>query len=484
MITLGLTLMLCSDLSAQKTQIEHLIMNGQSLSTGHQSWPVLSTTNVKGNYMLGDQIWTDYGWDGQAVLTPLQGTVSNTFKKDTIHTRVRGHIAECPLLGCVNHLQSRYPGTTYLATNVGVSGTSIEELSKEYTVKKPNYYSRNFVGMLPRAVEAAHKAGYKLHCPAIFWMQGEYNYMVVSKNRGMTLGINNTTTKEGYKNLLVKMRNNMQKDIVTAYEQKDRPVFITYQTGAQYTRDSLNVGMAQLECANENKDIIMAGPVYPQPDRGGHLDANGYRWFGEILAKAYHQTVMEGKKFKPLQPQAISRENDGHTIRITFHVPVGPLVIDTCLVPEIKNYGFNVYQGSFDDKGRCSPTSISVSSDDVVLTFDRQLTGTVYVTYADQSATIKHPVKGLNNIGAHGNLRDSDPYKSALTYIDLDGKNHDGSYIYDRNNGETRLRPDFEPKDTYGKVIYGKPYSLYNFGVAFFYKITPGQDSLKNLDKR
>ena len=48
--------------------------------------------------------------------------------------------------------------------------------------------------------------------------------------------------------------------------------------------------MAQLEASNEYKDIICTGPIYPMTARGGHLDANGYRWFGEILGKVYYQT--------------------------------------------------------------------------------------------------------------------------------------------------------------------------------------------------
>ena len=36
---------------------------------------------------------------------------------------------------------------------------------------------------------------------------------------------------------------------------------------------------------------------------------------------------------------------------------------------------------------------------------------------------------------------------------------------------ETRLRPDYEPRDADGNVIYGKPYPLYNFGVAFYYTL-------------
>ena len=33
----------------------HFIMDGQSLSTGHQSYPTLSTENVPENYMISNQ---------------------------------------------------------------------------------------------------------------------------------------------------------------------------------------------------------------------------------------------------------------------------------------------------------------------------------------------------------------------------------------------------------------------------------------------
>ena len=60
----------------------------------------------------------------------------------------------------------------------------------------------------------------------------------------------------------------MQDAVKKYYGQDDAPLFITYQTGAQYTRGTtLEVGMAQLNASNENEDIVCAGPVYPMTDR-------------------------------------------------------------------------------------------------------------------------------------------------------------------------------------------------------------------------
>lgn len=39
---------------SENTTYQHLIMYGQSLSVGAQSYPLLSVENVPGNYMLGD----------------------------------------------------------------------------------------------------------------------------------------------------------------------------------------------------------------------------------------------------------------------------------------------------------------------------------------------------------------------------------------------------------------------------------------------
>lgn len=96
-------------LTASAEQLDHFIINGQSLSTGHQSWPVVSTENVPGNFMLGNQIWNNYGHDWEAAMHPLIGTVAKQFQNDGGNgTKDGGAIAECPLLGAVNHLQLKY----------------------------------------------------------------------------------------------------------------------------------------------------------------------------------------------------------------------------------------------------------------------------------------------------------------------------------------------------------------------------------------
>jgi hypothetical protein len=255
----------------------------------------------------------------------------------------------------------------------------------------------------------------------------------------------------------------MQNDIVAKYKQTDKPLFITYQVGGQYSRGKeITIGMAQVEASNENQDIVCAGPIYPVTDRGGHLDPNGYRWYGEILGKVYYRTKILGEHFKPLQPMEITRTDNSKVLKIKFYVPKLPLVLDELLIKKIKDYGFEVY----DNNVKKTIQSVTIADDCVLITSTTDLAGPLEVIYA-----------GTNNYG-DGNLRDSDDEPAYYNYIDLDKKNKDGTYVFERDVTETTLRPSYEPKDAVG-VIYDKPYPLYNFSVAFYYRLEKDSFSYK-----
>lgn len=441
-------------LSLNAQQYEHLIIYGQSLSTGHQSWPPLSATPVSGNYMIGNQIWTNFGNTVLNKLNPLVASVASS-TATLAKNRASMIYAECALVGATNHIQLKTIGqNNYIASACGTGGKTIEELSKEHY--NPVCYT-NFTN----AITYASTITSNLHCPAIVWMQGEYNYTVPTANTGLTSGSRPTADKAIYKSLLLTLKNNMQADIKRKYNQTDSPLFITYQAGTQYTRgNTLEIGMAQLEASNENNDIICAGPVYPMTDRGGHLDSNGYRWYGEILGKVYYKTKVLGEDFSPLQPMEISRTDNLKVLKIKFLVPQLPLVLDELLVSKMTSYGFEVLLNG----SKKIISNVSIDGDCVYITCISDLIGDVEVIYA-----------GINNTG-HGNLRDSDTYPAFFNYLDLDKKNLNGTYVFERDAAETTLRPAYEPKDTQG-VIYDKPYPLYNFSIAFYYKLKAAEQS-------
>jgi len=432
---------------------EHLILYGQSLSTGQQSWPPLSTKALDGNFMIGTQVWSNYNNPATDKLMPLLADVA-AIDTNKPKTRASQTTAECPIVATANHLQMKAPGRFhFIATSCGTGGQTIEQLSKEHF--SPARY-RDF----SNALDYASKISASMHCPAVFWMQGEYNYGPGSN--GLTRGAPSVTDKSGYKELLLKLKDNMQADIMEKYHQPDKPLFITYQVGAGYTRGSeVAIGMAQLEASNENPDVICAGPVYPVTNRGGHRDPNGYRWYGEMLGKVYYKTKVLGETFKPLQPLQISRGSSPNTLAIKFLVPQPPLVLDDKLVPPTNSSGFAV----LNDGVKIEIKSVTVSGNDTVeLACASELNGVVEVTYAG------------SEVRGQGNLRDSDAYAAFYNYLDLDAKDSQGHFIYERDPAEPTLRPAYEPRDDSG-VIYDKPYPLYNFCVAFYYKLGKGDSS-------
>jgi hypothetical protein len=155
-------------------------------------------------------------------------------------------------------------------------------------------------------------------------------------------------------------------------------------------------------------------------------------------------------------------------LKVRFLVPHLPLVLDEKLVQAQTNDGFELYVNGT----KKTITGVSVENDCVYLTASSSLAGKVEVVYAGQ------------NTAGHGNLRDSDDYEAFDTYVDLDGKDSNGQYIYKRAATETSLRPAYEPRDNDG-IIYGKPYPLYNFCVTFYYVLEANENSrtVPSLDK-
>ena len=428
---------------------EHVIMYGQSLSNGHEAGTSISVENVPGCYMLGDQVWMNCGNTNQLVLNPLVSKPSACAPNDVL---------EPPVIGLANHLRIRNVHKRIIATSTGQSGTSIEELSKHS--KTATWYGY-FESALSSGSISARKNQFTVHCPALFILQGENNYG--NTGNGVEPGSLATSDKNEYKKLLVQLKNDMQSDVKRIYKQTHAPVFYTYQTGAQWTRGKeLTIGMAQLEASNEYPDIVCAGPVYPMTDYGGHLDANGYRWYGEMMAKAYYRHSILKEGFKPLQPLVIYRDTEDNTkLTIRFLVPQLPLVFDTNIVTKQPEYGFQVYNNG----NRVMIKDFKIVGDCVEIYAGARLIGDVEVIY------------GSLDTGGHGNLRDSDDYEAAFPYIDVDEKDKNGLYIYPRKDDKP-LRPAYEPKDEKGQVIYNRPYPLYNFCVAFYYNLPQGTNRL------
>lgn len=444
--------------------INQVIIYGQSLSTGQQTAPVISVKNYAGNLMLGEQLWSNFSNNldtANLVFKPLIGRPAITYKKtnkdvfaDTSVNANSQTNCEPPVLGFVNaakyYFDQSFKGFSerkFAAMSSGEGGRSIELLMKDCPNRPIKLYN-HFVKAIQKSKEAADRMNKTINCSAILWMQGEYNYTTAT-NQGWLPNTPATKYKNEYKKYFSTLVTDMISDVATTYQQFQKPIFITYQCGAQYTRDfEVPVGMAQLELANSDPRIVMAGPVYPVTDRGGHLCPNGSRWYGEMMAKVYYKTVIKGEKWKPLQPKEITKGND--FIDIDFYVQQPPLRLDTLTLQKAANYGFQVRQSGQ------TKTIIAVT-----IVSPTKLRLTVDAAFSDSTLEINYAGPATRG---NGNLCDSDDFTSFETYKELVAG---GSTDAEKN----RFKPKYEPLDKDGKIIYNQHYPMQNFSCAFYYAI-------------
>jgi hypothetical protein len=426
----------------------HLIEYGQSLSTGFEGWPALSKVPRLGNKMLGNSVRPAgrvagaFTPVGAPVLMPLKGVVQNLDDASIILTDAEvaalppgiGNEGETTIIGMTNfakklHNQGRQVANdeakVFVASCCGVSGQPIERLIKGDST---NRWLR-----LPQAAqkvkELSTAAGKTYGVIGVAFLQGEYNY---SENWG---GVD---TKDGYKEKLAQLYSDVESDVVSAIAGQDQPpLFMTYQTGAAYTRDhnNLAIGMAQWELAEERPNWVMATPVYPYPDKGGHLTANGYRWVGKQFAKVWHRVVGLGQNWKPLSP--LNAQVKKREALITFHVPHPPLAFGKPVVGRMPtDYAAKGFS-AVDTSGDLPVVAVSIVADCVVrLLFARDPVGSVFIRYADRTIH-----------GGNGCLHDSDPAVS------------DDFYEYSPGSGQYA--------DENISELVGKPYPLQNWCIAF-----------------
>lgn len=432
---------------APTAKYNHIVTYGQSLASAAEGWPALSKQPGYDNLMLGDSVRSaTFSGDrfvpvGEAAFKPLKAVVqlkrdpkvildSRAVAKLEEHAPEEGESVEVGALNMARRLYLEKHGVQadpehlFVASNASTSGRSIAQLSK---VGGTNEY-RRVLQAVEQAKQIADAEGASYSLSAFFWLQGEYDYAQVQG------GIND---KHHYKKMMRQLRDDLNADTAQAIVGQQRmPAFITYQTDAKSSvvDGSLDIGMAQWELAQEEPNWYLAGPVYPYVDKGTHLSANGYRWFGQMLGKVYHQVVVERRNWQPLAPRRATFER--REVLIDFHVPRPPLTFDEPYLGRqahmIENRGFTLS----DDQGEVAIESVEIADNTVVrLAAGRDLIGTPRIRYASHA------------VGGAGELRDSDPTVA------------DANYEY--------LPDEGMPPEANIDALVGKPYPLHNWSIAF-----------------
>ena len=396
-----------------KDGINHVIAYGQSLSSGWEGWPALSTAARHDSLMLGRSVrprdedspaWLPVG---EAAFHPLVATVQERESGALLSpAQVAGlpagflALGETVLEAAVNHWRRRMlaeggaaAGQRLLASTCGVGGCSLAALSRG---AKPELFQR-LRDCARLAREVAGRDGHGYGIVALLFLQGEQDAPGPDGKGG---------DREGYRALLRRWREDMMQEVVHGIAgQGEPPALFLYQTGGIYAQDDHAVAMAQLDVALSDPGCFMVGPAYPVPDKGGHLDPNGYRWLGAQFGKVMHRVLTLGEAWRPLHPVAARRE-DG-TVRVRFHVPVPPLAWGTPFRARSpvapRDRGFTLV----DAVGEVPIAAVALEGQDTVaLTMGRPAGPGLRVRYADHS---RH--------GGLGALHDSDPTLADDAYV-------------------------------------------------------------------
>ncbi|WP_284218423.1 hypothetical protein [Klebsiella pneumoniae] len=428
-----------------------LITDGQSLSNGTEGWAALSkdiraTLNIN---MLGDSVRPKN--ENGSTFTPLNGAEirsaravvqdliappdgGNLMTDEAVAALPRGanNFGETVDIGAMwmwREMQLQFRGVAtderkIVAVNCGVGGQIIERLSKGHSW---GFYNR-IISAVTQIKAIADAEGKTCGVVGFLYLGNEYNY---DSTKG------GATDRAEYRALLRKLIDDVITDTTAITGQTEPPLTVLYQTSGSWTRDSTNmsIGEAQLDICAADANVMMAAPAYAVTDKGGHLDANGYRWLGMQFGKTLHRAIDRRQNWRPLQPLSVTLS--GTLLRADFLVWSPPLQFRSCYVGSSPTTyaakGFRVT----DDAGDVPVTRVDIVADTVVdITLGRKTTGDVYLWYASQTGS-----------NGNGNLFDSDTTVAVANY-----EFHEGTGQYPESN-----IPE----------LVNRPYPLNNPCVAF-----------------
>jgi len=222
-----------------------------------------------------------------------------------------------------------------------------------------------------------------------------------------------------YESDMVKLWSSYNQDLPGLTGQKGTiPMLLSQQHSNPTTTGSNSPAtLAQWQIGVDHPgDVICAGPKYQYAyvSDNTHLTNKDYERLGEKYGQVFHERVVLGNAWQPLQPTTVERS--GRVITVHFHIPVAPLAWDSTLpAPHQSAYtewaqgrGFEVHTAT----ARITISGVAISGDAVQITCATDLPATgLTVGYASTTDGTIRPSGTLR----WGLLRDSDPFVGSLT---------------------------------------------------------------------
>lgn len=415
-----------------KTDYAVIMMYGQSLSIGQESPAGFNDEPVDGCYMLCGGVHAISG----DTLVPLNAGMMEI--KDGIMYGNQDPVVSA-VKAFVNLYHKAHPedtNTKFIAVSLGVGGRSLITFdnASRYSWASEHYMDTKVIPCLTALKAIADGEGKTISLCSLIWCQGETDYSssyigdsysTWYARQASNFGGSLDAYKQGLHYLYDDIFAHAQ-TIFGATNQVAPPPFFAYALGGGWIGNAfLTINRATYELADELDSMWIIAPNYPVPDyNGGHLSMNGYRWYGEYIAKAMYYVLIKGVEWKPLQPTSIELV-DGN-IEVSFDRAV---TFDTYTNDECPDYGFVIRQGTvsqLNNANGAGATEYNVAITSVTLSDDKKkitivpstaLTAdAVEVIYAGTAGTYSK-----RHFQGSGNVRDYDKWLALYNYKDDDG---------------------------------------------------------------
>lgn len=445
-----------------------IMMYGQSLSIGQESPASFVDEDVEGCYMLEGGVHSTSG----SKLLPLNTGLPRT---EDVASGSQDPVVSATK-AFVNLYHKAHPedkNTKFIAISLGVGGKSLVLFADEsrYSWAETSYMEDRVIPCLTALKAIADAEGKTISLCSLIWCQGETDYgtSYIGKTYAewfaaspANFGGSLDAYKQGLHDLYDDIFSNAQ-TIFGADNQIAPPPFFAYALGGKWiTNAFLTINHATYELAEELDIMWIVGPNYPVPDyNGGHLAMNGYRWYGEYIAKAMYYALIKGVEWKPLQPTSIEIVNGN--VEINFDKPV---TLDTYTNDACPDYGFVLRQGTaaqLDAAKAASSSAYNVGISSVLLSQDgKKIVITPSAALTDDCVEVIYAGKCGTYSSEHfhgsGNVRDNDTWRSLYNYKDDAGDhgNLTNSEYWQREvAGASDTQPMWDSATTYdyGDVV-------------------------------
>lgn len=387
-----------------------ILGTGQSLSIGAKGTPVLSTEPAFGNLKLSL---------GEAVVPPFDAESPEL-----------SLVPLCEPIRRVGRLfPEGYPGNLRGETPHTAMAHQISTLAR-LRLARDCVTVHSVVGESGRPMKIINRDAVPRVEGGLAWAASVFEVRAINrlaKARGKRYGVGAVVLTHGeadaeraaYARELYRLWQDYNRDLLALTGQSELfPLLASQQCSAPRKpgvvgESTLAVWRAALE---HPERLVCTGPKYQYEydDDGVHLTARSYARLGEKYGQVFFQHVLEGRSFRPLQPQAVVRT--GNTLRATFSVPVLPLRWDSSLpaphpdsAPEWRlGRGFEVLSGA--RRVEILGTELA-GPETVVLQLRPDAPAALELRYAAAGQSDKR----RGGTWRWGQLCDSDPFVGSLT---------------------------------------------------------------------